>query len=226
MRTSDIVEAPAAPRGILIVDLGAQYAQLIARRVREAGAWCEIAPPARALEVAKRMDLGGVILSGGPASVYAADAPRIDKAVLDLGVPVLGICYGMQWMCQALGGEVLGSDHREFGRTEIAIGDAHGLFEKVEPKTVVWMSHGDRVERLPQGFTRLAHSPTCPEAAVGDPKRGFYGVQFHPEVSHTRQGSQVLANFLYGICGMPGDWKPGTIDHRQIARIRATVVDG
>src|SRR5882672_6484636 len=107
MRTSDTIAAPAAPRGILIVDLGAQYAQLIARRVREAGAWCEIAPPARALEVAKRMDLGGVILSGGPASVYAADAPRIDKAVLDLGVPVLGICYGMQWMCQALGGEVL-----------------------------------------------------------------------------------------------------------------------
>ncbi|HEV8114190.1 MAG TPA: glutamine-hydrolyzing GMP synthase [Planctomycetota bacterium] len=226
MRTSDIVEAPAAPRGILIVDLGAQYAQLIARRVREAGAWCEIAPPARALEVAKRMDLGGVILSGGPASVYAADAPKIDKAVLDLGVPVLGICYGMQWMCQALGGEVLGSDHREFGRTEIAIGDAKGLFEKIEPKTVVWMSHGDRVERLPQGFKRLAHSPTCPEAAVGDPKRGFYGVQFHPEVSHTRQGSQVLANFLYGICGMPGDWKPGSIVDREIARIRATVGDG
>ena len=215
--------ATAAPRGILVVDLGAQYAQLIARRVREAGAWCEIAPPARALETAGRMDLGGVILSGGPASVYEKDAPVIDRAVLELGVPVLGICYGMQWMCQALGGEVTPSDRREFGRTEIAIGEGGGLFADVDPKTIVWMSHGDLVSRLPKGFRRLAGSPTCPEAAVGLPERGLYGVQFHPEVSHTRQGREVLSNFLYRICRMPGDWKPGSIVEREVAKIRETV---
>jgi GMP synthase (glutamine-hydrolysing) len=225
MRTSE-TRATAAPRGILVVDLGAQYAQLIARRVREAGTWSEIAPPARALEVAKRMDLGGIILSGGPASVYEKDAPAIDPRLLELGVPVLGICYGMQWMCQALGGEVKPVEQRQFGRTEIAIGDAHGLFEKVDPKTVVWMSHGDQVARLPAGFRRLAKSATCPEAAVEDPERGLYGVQFHPEVSHTRQGQTVLSNFLYRICRMPGDWKPGSIVDREIARIRETVGDG
>jgi GMP synthase (glutamine-hydrolysing) len=218
--------ATDAPRGILVVDLGAQYAQLIARRIREAGTWSEIAPPARALEVAKKMDLGGVILSGGPASVYAEDAPKIDPKVLELGVPVLGICYGMQWMCQALGGEVKPFDRREFGRMEIAIDDTRGLFEKVDAKTVVWMSHGDSVAKLPSGFRRLANSPTCPEAAVGDPERGFYGVQFHPEVSHTRQGQTVLSNFLYRICRMPGDWKPGNIAEREIAKIRETVGDG
>ncbi len=226
MRTSGTVETSAPPKGILVVDLGAQYAQLIARRVREAGAWSEIAPPAKALEAAKKMDLGGIILSGGPASVYAKDAPKIDPKVLELGVPVLGICYGMQWMCQVLGGEVKPFDRREFGRTEIAIGEARGLFEKVDATTVVWMSHGDSVARLPAGFQRLANSATCPEAAVGDPARGFYGVQFHPEVSHTRQGQTVLSNFLYKICRLPGDWKPGNIAEREIAKIKDQVGDG
>src|SRR5262245_6082983 len=168
------------PRGILVVDLGAQYAQLIARRIRDAGAWCEIAPPARALEAARRMDLGGIVLSGGPASVYAADAPLVPRELLDLGVPVLGICYGMQWVCQALGGEVLASNRREFGRTELEVGKASGLFEDLGGSSVVWMSHGDQVERLPEGFLVLARSETCPIAAIGDEERGFYGVQFHP----------------------------------------------
>jgi len=214
------------PRGVLVVDLGAQYAQLIARRVREAGTWCEIAPPGRALAIARRMNLGGVILSGGPASVYAKDAPSVPEELLELGVPVLGICYGMQWMCQALGGEVRASDQREFGRTEISVEDAKGLFEKIEGSTVVWMSHGDSVARLPRGFSRLARSTTCPEAAVGDPERGFYGVQFHPEVSHTQRGEEVLANFLYRVCKLPGDWRPGSIVDREVARIRETVGDG
>jgi GMP synthase (glutamine-hydrolysing) len=224
--TSSRSPALAPPRGILVVDLGAQYAQLIARRVREAGTWCEIAPPSRALEAAARMNLGGIILSGGPASVYAPDAPAVPKQLLDLGVPVLGICYGMQWMCQALGGDVRPAERREFGRTEIEVESPEGLFDKIDGRTVVWMSHGDHVARLPRGFARLARSSACPEAAVGDPSRGLYGVQFHPEVSHTQRGREVLSNFLYRVCRMPGDWKPGSIVEREVARILDTVQDG
>jgi len=211
------------PRGILIVDLGAQYAQLIARRVREASTWCEIAPPAKALETAKRMNLAGIILSGGPASVYAPDAPNVPRELLELRVPVLGICYGMQWMCQALGGNVSPVGRREFGRASIAIDKAEDIFEGVEGRTVVWMSHGDQVELLPRGFEPYASTDTCPFAAAGDPARGFFGVQFHPEVSHTLRGAEILANFLYRVCKLEGDWKPGSIVEREIAKVRATV---
>ena len=160
----------AAPRGILVVDLGAQYAQLIARRVREANAWSEIAPPGRALEVARRMDLAGIILSGGPASVYAPEAPKVPRELLDLGVPVLGICYGMQWMMQALGGEVLPTAKREFGRTSIEIHHPRGILEAIDGRTVVWMSHGDEVTRIPAAFEVLASSSDCEYAAVADTK--------------------------------------------------------
>ena len=215
----------AEPRGILIVDLGTQYAQLIARRVRESNTWCEIAPPYKALEVAARMNLGGIILSGGPASVYAPDAPKVPKGLLDLGVPVLGICYGMQWMSQELGGEVKAAHHREFGRKSIEVERSESIFEGVDGRTVVWMSHGDQVERLPQGFSVFASSDTCAFAAVGDPARGFYGVQFHPEVSHTLRGTEVIANFLYRVCNMPGDWKSENIVEREIAKVRQIVGD-
>ena len=211
------------PRGILIVDLGTQYAQLIARRVRESSTWCEIAPPAKALETARRMNLGGVILSGGPASVYAPDAPRVPRELLELGVPVLGICYGMQWMCQQLGGEVRGAEKREFGRTSIAVARAEDLLEAIEGRTVVWMSHGDQVERLPAGFEPYASSETCPFAVVGDRRRRFFGVQFHPEVSHTLRGSELLSNFLVRVCEMPLDWRPDSIVEREVARIRELV---
>jgi GMP synthase (glutamine-hydrolysing) len=213
----------AEPRGVLIVDLGAQYAQLIARRVRETFTWCEIAPPQKALETARRMNLAGVILSGGPASVYAPDAPVVPAEILKLGVPVLGICYGMQWMCRELGGEVKGSDHREFGRTSLAIDASEAIFEAIDGRTVVWMSHGDQVTRLPQGFRVYGSSDTCPFAAVGDPARGFFGVQFHPEVSHTLRGSEVLANFIYRVCGLTGDWRPDSIVEREVAKVRAAV---
>ncbi|MCP3917926.1 MAG: glutamine-hydrolyzing GMP synthase [bacterium] len=213
------------PRGILIVDLGAQYAQLIARRVREAGTWCEIAPPTHALEVAKTMDLGGVILSGGPASVYAEDAPKIPAGVLELGVPVLGICYGLQWMAQALGGTVEGSGQREFGHTSIGIVRSEGPLAGIEGRTVVWMSHGDKVTRLPDGFAVYAQSESCPFAAVGDPERGFFGVQFHPEVSHTVRGREVIQSFLFEVCRMPGDWQPASIVEREIARVKEIVGD-
>jgi GMP synthase (glutamine-hydrolysing) len=213
------------PRGVLIVDLGAQYAQLIARRVREAGAWSEIHPPARALEAAAAMDLGGVILSGGPASVYAADAPAVPRGVLELGVPLLGICYGMQWMCRELGGVVEGSGEREFGHTSISVVESADLFDGVSGHTVVWMSHGDKVSALPAGFRDYAASSSCPHAAVGDPARGFYGVQFHPEVSHTVRGQELIQNFVLDVCGLPGDWKADNIAEREIQAVRDLVGD-
>ena len=212
-----------AARGILIVDLGAQYAQLIARRVREAGAWCEIHPPASALEASAGMDLGGVILSGGPASVYAQDAPSVPRELLELGVPLLGICYGMQWMCQVLGGAVEGSGRRQFGHTSIQVLESTDLFAGLEGSTVVWMSHGDKVTELPAGFRTYARSDGCEHAAVGDPARRFFGVQFHPEVSHTVRGQELLQNFVYDVCGMPGDWQPESIVEREVQRVRERV---
>ena len=210
-------------RGLLIVDLGAQYAQLIARRVREAGSWCEIHPSANAVDAARRMDLGGIILSGGPASVYGEDAPQVSPELLELGVPVLGICYGMQWMCKALGGDVQGSGEREFGHTEIQVDRSAELFDGVGGKSVVWMSHGDKVERLPDGFATYAHSTNCPHAAIGHVERGFFGVQFHPEVSHTERGKDLIKNFVLRVCGMPGDWKTDSIAEREIRKVREQV---
>ncbi len=212
-----------ATRGILIVDLGTQYAQLIARRVREAGSWCEIHPPRNLLEAARGMDLGGIILSGGPASVYGEDAPDVPPELLELGVPVLGICYGMQWMCQRLGGTVEGSGEREFGHTSIELLRSEALLEGIEGRTVVWMSHGDKVTALPAGFVNFAQSDTCPHAVVGDPSRGFFGVQFHPEVSHTVRGAEILHNFLFDVCQMPGDWSSENIATREIAKVRELV---
>jgi GMP synthase (glutamine-hydrolysing) len=213
------------PRGILVVDLGAQYAQLIARRVREANAWCEIAPPARALEIAARMNLAGIILSGGPTSVYASDAPKVPQKLLELGVPVLGICYGMQWMCHELGGEVRPADSREFGRASIAVDRPEDIFEGILGRTVVWMSHGDQVAKLPRGFFAYASTDTCPFAAAGDPVRGLFGVQFHPEVSHTLRGNEIIANFLLQTCKLEGDWKPASIVEREVAKVRDLVGD-
>lgn len=219
-------DAPASLRGVLIVDLGTQYAQLIARRVREARVWCEIAPPKRALEVARRMDLAGIILSGGPASVYAPDAPAIPRELLTLGVPVLGICYGLQWMTQALGGQVQAADKREFGRTSIAITRPTGIFEHVEGHTVVWMSHGDSVARPPAGFEVLARSENCEYAAIGDAERRLYGIQFHPEVTHSVRGREVLSNFVHQVCGLPGDWAPENIVELEIGKVKRLVGTG
>ncbi|MFT4541541.1 MAG: GMP synthase (glutamine-hydrolyzing) [Planctomycetota bacterium] len=209
--------------GILIVDLGAQYAQLIARRVREARTWCEIHPASKALAAAGNMELKGIILSGGPASVYSEDAPQVPAGLLELGVPVLGICYGMQWMCRELGGKVEGSGEREFGHTSITIEESSGLFDGVEGRTVVWMSHGDKVIELPKGFIGYAGSDNCAFAAVGDPERAFYGVQFHPEVSHTVRGTELIQNFVLDVCGSRGDWQAESIVEREIERVRSIV---
>ncbi len=213
------------PRGILIIDLGTQYAQLIARRVREARVWCEIATPAMALERAKVMDLAGVILSGGPASVYGADAPKVPKELLELGVPVLGICYGMQWMCQQLGGHVEAANEREFGRASIRVDNPSGVLDAIDGHTVVWMSHGYQVSKLPAGFSVYASTETCPFAVVGDPARGFYGLQFHPEVTHSVRGREMLENFLVRVCQAPAEWRPDSIVEREMEKVHEIVGD-
>ncbi len=211
------------PKGILVVDLGAQYAQLIARRVRESHVWSEIAAPDRALEVAAGMNLGGVILSGGPSSVYDDNAPVIPPGILELGVPVLGICYGCQWMVHALDGEVVAATKREYGRTSLEVARADGILEGIDGRTVVWMSHGDKVTRLPEGFGVYASSEDCEYAVVGDPSRGFYGVQFHPEVTHTLRGREILENFIWRACELAGDWSADAIVDRQIEDIQKLV---
>jgi len=218
------MSASNAPhRAILVVDLGAQYAQLIARRVREANVWSRIATPAEALEVAAELDLAGLILSGGPASVYGDDAPDVPSGLLDLGVPVLGICYGMQWMMRELGADVREAEKREFGRTSIEISRSEGLFEGIDGRTVVWMSHADRVDSLPEGFVPYASSEDCRFAAVGDPERGLFAVQFHPEVTHTVRGRELIENFVWRICGLAGEWTADSIVDREVEKIRASV---
>jgi len=213
----------STPRGILVVDLGAQYAQLIARRVREAQTWCEIAPAGSALEKARSMNLGGIILSGGPSSVYDDDAPVVPPELLELGVPVLGICYGMQWMCRELGGVVSKAESREFGRAESTIDIAEGLYAGFDQETTVWMSHGDEVDRTPDGFRIYSHTDNCRNVTVGDPERNLWGVQFHPEVSHTPRGKEMLFNFVREICQLEGGWKPESIVDREVAKIREQV---
>lgn len=213
----------AEMRGVLVVDMGTQYTQLIARRVREAGTWCVITTPAEALKDAREMDLGGLILSGGPSSVYDEGAPDPEAALLELGVPVLGICYGMQWMCRKLGGEVEATDTREYGRTRMEVGTPEGMFHGLEGESVVWMSHGDEVTSIPEGFTTHASSESCAFAAVADQARGLWGVQFHPEVTHTERGTEMLANFLSRVCEFPGDWSEESIVEREVEAIRAQV---
>ncbi len=188
---------------VLILDFGSQYTQLIARRVREQGVYCEILPCNGKIQRPER--LKGIILSGGPSSVYDADAPPFDNAWLDLGVPVLGICYGMQILAHRLGGEVKGAAHREYGAAHVEKLAADPLLEGIPERFGVWMSHGDQVHVLPPGFSPLLRSSTCPVAAFADPVRRFWGLQFHPEVVHTAHGTEILKNFLR-ICATTGDW--------------------
>ena len=210
-------------RGVLVVDMGTQYTQLIARRVREAGTWCQVTTPDKVLEVAAEMDLGGLILSGGPSSVYDEGAPNPDVKLFELGVPVLGICYGMQWMCQSLGGQVEATDQREYGRTVMNVQTSEGLFHGVDGESTVWMSHGDEVVSIPDGFTTHANSESCNFVAVADQARGFWGVQFHPEVTHTERGKEMLDNFLSRVCELPGDWSEESIVEREVNKVRAQV---
>jgi GMP synthase (glutamine-hydrolysing) len=214
---------------VLIVDFGAQYTQLIARRVREAGVYSEIVPFDRAAEALKPALPQAIILSGGPASVHETGTPRLAPAIVEAGVPVLGICYGEQALVAALGGEVEGGHHREFGRAEIEIIDRTPLFDglwKTGDRAPVWMSHGDRVTRLPDGFRAVAASNGAPFAAIADDERKLYGVQFHPEVVHTPDGARLIANFVHKVAGCPGDWSMAKFRESEVARIREQVGKG
>ncbi|HET7701151.1 MAG TPA: glutamine-hydrolyzing GMP synthase [Candidatus Limnocylindria bacterium] len=207
-----------------ILDYGSQYTQLIARRVRESRVYCEIFPhDVTAAELAAR-GVVGVILSGGPASVYEPDAPGIDRAILDGRLPVLGICYGMHLMAHVLGGEVAPEGKREFGPAMVEISDASGLFEGLGASERAWMSHGDTVRRLPPGFHGIATTDRLPHAAMSDGQRRF-AVQFHPEVMHTPRGAEVLRNFLYRVCGCSGDWTPAAFVEEAVAELERTIGD-
>ena len=215
----------ADPRPVLVVDLGAQYAQLIARRVRECNVYSEIVPHDLSIRELRRMRPAGIILSGGPASVYEDGAPSLDPRVFDLGVPVLGICYGHQLMAQALGGEVAATGQREYGRTTLAVDRPGVLLADMQATEQVWMSHGDAVVREPDGFRVGAHTDVIPIAAMEDPERGLYAVQFHPEVTHTLNGIAVLKRFLYDGCGLLPDWTPVNVIDRAVHAIREQVGD-
>jgi GMP synthase (glutamine-hydrolysing) len=215
--------AGAAGQRVLVLDFGSQYAQLIARRVREQNVYCEIVRHSITAERVRELAPIGIILSGGPSSVYAQGAPLCDPKLFELGIPVLGICYGMQLMCQALGGKVDSAPAREYGRAECDIVEADGLFAGVPKQTQVWMSHGDQVAGISNDFTPLAKTSTCPYAAVKHKRLPFFGLQFHPEVTHTPEGSTVLRNFLHGACGAEGTWKLGDFAAETIERIRQEV---
>ena len=211
---------------ILILDFGSQYTQLIARRLRELGVYCEIHPCTMPAQAMRAFAPRGVVLSGGPASVLAEGSPRADRTVFELGVPVLGICYGLQLFAHELGGRVDQAAHREYGPATIETRGGSRLFEGLPGSLDVWMSHGDRVEALPPGFEPIAETASSPFAAVEDRRRRFYGVQFHPEVVHTPRGKEILRNFAFGICGCTGSWSMRAYAEVAVDQIRAQVKDG
>jgi GMP synthase (glutamine-hydrolysing) len=212
---------------IPILDFGSQYAQLIARRVREKGVYSQLVRPDISIEELKKMKPKGIIFSGGPSSVYEAGAPRCDERIFDLGVPVLGICYGMQLGAQLLGGQVKSAKAREYGRAKLHVADANEpLMHGIPDDTTVWMSHGDQIHELPEDFIPIATTPTCPYAAARHKTRPFYGVQFHPEVTHTPRGEQLFQNFLYEICKCSGSWTMGNFIDQTTRRVREQVGAG
>lgn len=209
---------------ILILDFGSQYAQLIARRVRELNVFSRIVPYTISVEEVRRIHPKGIILSGGPASVWAAGAPKPDPGIFTVNrTPVLGICYGMQLMGEVFGGSVSKAAHREYGKAVLTVDDAQDLFASVPKSFTSWMSHGDFVEQCPPGFRPIAHTENTPIAAMADFDRLRFGVQFHPEVLHTEKGKEVLANFLYRVCGCSGTWTPAAFVEQAVAEIKAQV---
>ncbi|HBG78316.1 MAG TPA: GMP synthase (glutamine-hydrolyzing) [Phycisphaerales bacterium] len=212
---------------IAIIDFGSQYGQLIARRVREHNVYSIIYQPSVSFdELAKLKNLKGIILSGGPASVYAPNAPVADEKIFSLGVPILGICYGMQWGCKVLGAKIKKASSREYGRAAITITDSKDIFAGITDSATVWMSHGDQAESLSEDFEALAKTNTCPYAAVRNKKKKFYGLQFHPEVSHTPKGDVMMKNFLYDICDCTGDWQMSDFAEQAIEKIKKQAPSG
>lgn len=209
---------------VIIVDFGGQYNQLIARRVRECGVYSEVVPYTKAMETIRDLGPKGIIFTGGPGSVYAEGAPAIDKAVYDMGIPILGICYGAQLMAQDLGGKVERQENQEFGK--VAINATGGMVGEVIGKGVCWMSHNDQITKAPEGFEVTATSDSCPYAAIEDAGRKLYAVQFHPEVEHTTFGRELMSEFLFGVCGCKGDWDTENYVQTTINEIRQVVGEG
>jgi GMP synthase (glutamine-hydrolysing) len=210
---------------IAVLDFGSQYCQLIARRVREHNVYSRICPADIKADELSKLPVKGLILSGGPASVYDENAPKCDEKIFELNVPILGICYGMQLGCKLLGAEVITAERHEYGRTNLSILDKSGLFANMPDSTVVWASHGDQVGKLNQNFVKLAATQTCPFAAVRHKRKEFFGVQFHPEVAHTPKGPLILKNFLYDTCGCNGDWKMSDFVGETVQSVRKQVGD-
>ncbi len=215
------------PNRVLILDYGSQFTQLIARRIREERVYCEIQPPTVALDWIRRWQPRGIVLSGGPASVYGADVPTADPQLLQLGVPILGICYGMQLIAQIEGARVT-HGRREYGRAELEVEDPGELFAGFRhgERTIVWASHGDHVDEPPAGYRTLARTETLPVAAFQAADRPIFGVQFHPEVAHTPRGAEIISNFLFQVCGCEPTWTPGSFIDDSVARIRRQVGEG
>ena len=214
---------------VIVLDFGGQYNQLIARRVRECSVYCEVLPYTTPLEKLKAENPIGIIFTGGPNSVYLESSPHYDPGIFEMGVPILGICYGCQLMAYTLGGEVIEAQDdsaREYGKTETWFDTSCKLFKGLPEKGITWMSHGDYMAKVPEGFTLTAHSAACPNVAIADEKRGFYGVQYHPEVNHTENGLQMIRNFLYEVCGAKGDWTMGDYLKTAVQQIREKVGDG
>ena len=211
---------------VIVVDFGGQYNQLIARRVRENHVYCEVYPYHKAVSKIKELQPQGIIFTGGPASVYEDKAPKIEEEVFHLGIPVLGLCYGMQFMAQTLGGEVKHADMREFGKTEIDVNTTSPLFKGLQEKEIVWMSHQDYVAKIPEGFEIVAHTDNCPVAAMQNPAKKLYAMQYHPEVLHSEHGKEMIHNFLFEVCGCTGSWTMANYAKTAVEQIKKTVGDG
>ena len=220
---------------ILVLDFGGQYNQLIARRVRECNVYCEVHPYNLSIEKIREMNPKGIIFTGGPNSVYGENSPLCDKEIFNIGIPVLGICYGSQLMAYLLGGSVATAPVSEYGKTEVSVDAKSKIFEGVQDKTICWMSHTDYIEKAPEDFNIVGSTPVCPVAAtsgscpisaMADPKRGFYAVQFHPEVMHTKEGTKMLSNFVYNICNCAGDWTMDSFVEKSIEEIRERIGNG
>ena len=211
---------------IMVLDFGGQYNQLIARRVRDEGVYAEVYSYEIGVEKIRELDPKGIIFTGGPNSVYLEESPHIDKAVFDLGIPILGICYGTQLIAYTLGGKVETAPTSEYGKTDVNVDTGDILFRGVRPVTTTWMSHTDYVSSIPEGFHITGSTPVCPVAAMSDPERKIYAVQFHPEVQHCREGNKMLHNFVYDVCGCTGDWKMNSFVDDSIRAIREKVGSG
>lgn len=211
---------------VIVLDFGGQYNQLIARRVRECNVYCEVHPYTLSLDKIKEMNPKGIIFTGGPNSVYAEESPRCGKEILELGIPVLGICYGSQLMAYLLGGSVETAPVSEYGKTEVEVDNNSVIFSDVSKNTIAWMSHTDYIAKAPEGFAVTATTPVCPVAAMECPEKKLYATQFHPEVMHTQEGKKMLSNFVYNVCECKGDWKMSSFVEDTIKSIREKVGDG